>query len=329
MMKSGEMTSRERVEAALAGGPVDRVPISVWTHFPQRDQTAADLTASTLAWQERYGFDLVKFMPPGDYMTIDWGAVSVYEGAPGGTRTTTKFPIEQIEDWARLLPLDVHTGFNRLILDALRATRQALDPDVPLLQTIFTPLIIAQKLSNDRAIAHVRERPDLLHGALDAITTTTQAMVEASFAAGADGIFLAVRVADFELTTEAEYREFGLPYDLRVLAAVSPEAITLLHFHGEQPMLHLAADYPPGFLNWHDRHTATSLGDGQRASGRPVAGGINERAMPTAAPEAIAAEVRDAIAQTGGRGVLITPGCVVPFAVPEANVRAARAAVAA
>jgi uroporphyrinogen decarboxylase len=329
MTERDEMTSRERVRAAMAGEPVDRVPISVWTHFPERDQTAADLTASTLAWQERYGFDVVKFMPPGDYTTIDWGAASVYEGAPGGTRTTTRFPIERIEDWAKPRPLDVQTGFNRVILDALRATRQALDPDVPLLQTIFTPMIIAQKLSNDRAIAHMRERPDLLHAALDAIATTTQAMVEASFAAGADGIFLAVRVADFGLTTEAEYREFGLPYDLRMLDAVPPEAIVLLHFHGEQPMLHLAADYPAGFLNWHDRHTATSLGDGQRASGRPVAGGINERAMATATPEAIAAEVRDAIDQTGGRGVLITPGCVVPFAVPEAHVRAARAAVAA
>ena len=149
-------------------------------------------------------------------------------------------------------------------------------------------------------------------------------MVAATFAAGADGVFLAVRAADFDLTTEAEYREFGLPYDRQVLDAVPTDAITLLHFHGEQPMLHLAADYPPGILNWHDRRTATSLRDGQRTLGRPVAGGINERAMPTATPDAVAAEVRNAIAQTSGHGVVITPGCVVPFAVPEANVRAAR-----
>lgn len=329
MAATREMTSRERVQAAIAAADVDRPPVSLWSHFPEHDQTAGDLTASTIAWQDRYGFDFVKFMPPGDYTTIDWGAQSVYEGAPGGTRTTTRFPIVQIEDWGRLRPVDVRAGFNGVILDALRRSRQHLDRDVPLLQTIFTPLIIAQKLSNDQAAAHLRERPDLLHAALDVIAATTRAMVEASFAAGADGIFLAVRAADFTVTSEAEYREFGLPYDLRVLEAVPDGAITFLHFHGEQPMLHLAADYPAGILNWHDRRTATSLGDGQQATGRPVAGGINERAVPTASPAAVAEEVRDAIAQTGGRGVLITPGCVVPFAAPEANFRAAKAAVVA
>ena len=327
-MTSGVMTSRERVAAAVASDAVDRPPISLWTHFPERDQTAADLAASTIAWQQRYGFDFVKFMPPGDYTTIDWGAESVYQGAPGGTRTTTRFPIQQIDDWGSLRPVDVRQGFNGVILDALRQSREAIAGDVPVLQTIFTPMIIAQKLSNDRAVEHLRQNPELIHAALGVITETTRAMVDASFAAGADGLFLAVRTADFGIMTEAQYREFGLPYDLRVLDAVPENVITLLHFHGEQPMLDLAADYPAGILNWHDRRTSTSLGEGQRLSGRPVAGGINERAAATATPDAVAAEARDAIAQTNGRGVLITPGCVIPFAAPEANFRAAIAAVA-
>ena len=87
------MTSRERVRTALSGGQVDRPPVALWRHFPEQDQTAADLAAATLDWQARFGFDLVKFMPPGDYPTIDWGAESIYEGAPGGTRRTTRFPI--------------------------------------------------------------------------------------------------------------------------------------------------------------------------------------------------------------------------------------------
>ena len=31
----------------------------------------------------------------------------------------------------------------------------------------------------------------------------------------------------------------------------------------------------------------------------------------------------DAIEQTGGRGLLVTPGCVLPLAVPDAHVQAA------
>ena len=40
-------------------------------HFPDRDQTAADQAAVTLDWQARFGFDFIKLMPPGDYMSID------------------------------------------------------------------------------------------------------------------------------------------------------------------------------------------------------------------------------------------------------------------
>src|SRR5690348_2132183 len=102
-----EMTPSERVRSALAGEAVDRPPVSLWRHFPERDQRAADLAAETLAWQRAFDFDLIKFMPPGDYATIDWGAQSAYAGSPGGTRQTTRFPVTMAEDWATLPPLDV------------------------------------------------------------------------------------------------------------------------------------------------------------------------------------------------------------------------------
>ena len=67
-------TAWQRVEAALAGEPADPVPVSLWHHFPERDQTAAGLAEATYAFWSRYAFDFIKFMPPGDYGTIDWGA---------------------------------------------------------------------------------------------------------------------------------------------------------------------------------------------------------------------------------------------------------------
>ena len=66
-----EMTPWERIEAAITGAALDRPPVSLWMHFSDRDQTAADLAAVTLDWQARFGFDFIKLMPPGDYMSID------------------------------------------------------------------------------------------------------------------------------------------------------------------------------------------------------------------------------------------------------------------
>jgi len=45
-------------------------------------------------------------------------------------------------------------------------------------------------------------------------------------------------------------------------------------------------------------------------------------------PQAVAAEVRDALAQTGGgAGLIVGPGCVLPIPTPESNIRAAIGAV--
>ncbi|HEU5433883.1 MAG TPA: uroporphyrinogen decarboxylase family protein, partial [Thermomicrobiales bacterium] len=247
------MTPIERVRAALAGDAVDRAPVALWRHFPERDQRAADLTAETLAWQRAFEFDLIKFMPPGDYATIDWGAASEYVGSPGGTRQTTRFPVTTAEDWAALPPLDVRRGFNGEMLEAVRQTRRALAPTVPLLQTIFSPLTIAAKLSNGAVTRHLRERPDLVHAGLRRIAAVTHQMLAASLAAGADGIFFASQLADRSALDDAAYAEFGIPYDLAALAALDPAAILLLHLHGQQPMLEIADRYPPGLLNWHDR----------------------------------------------------------------------------
>src|SRR3989442_651243 len=64
------------------------------------------------------------------------------------------------------------------------------------------------------------------------------------------------------------------------------------------------------------------------AGGR--AGGLGESTpLPHGPADAVAAEARDAIRQTGGRGLILTPGCVLPLAVPDANLAAAVGAVRA
>src|SRR3712207_8161027 len=52
---SEHLSSRERVMLALAGDEVDRPPISLWQHFPNRDQSAEDLAAATADWQGKLG----------------------------------------------------------------------------------------------------------------------------------------------------------------------------------------------------------------------------------------------------------------------------------
>src|SRR5262249_354877 len=154
-------------------------------------------------------------------------------------------------------------GFNGEVIDAVARTRAALEPDVPLLHTIFSPLTVAMKLSNTQAVGHSRSNPGELKNALHVITEVTRRCVESSHAVGADGFCFATQCADEAVMSVDAYREFGLSFDLAVLEAVPSDAIVLLHLHGSRPMFDLQAEFPVQVINWHDRRAEPSLRDGR------------------------------------------------------------------
>lgn len=320
----GEAPSpRDDLSRAIQGLESDRVPVSVWRHFPERDQNASDLADATVEWQERFDHDFVKFMPPGDYPTIDWGASSVYTGSRSGTRETTVFPVDSPSDWSGIDVISGRDGFHGVMLDALSATADRLHDDVPLLHTIFSPLTIAMKLSNGKAVSHARLDPARLEEALARIAEVTADHARAALAAGADGIFFATQCADAAIMSEAEYRRFGMTFDLPIAQAIAGRGLIFLHLHGEKPMLALARDYPADIVNWHDRRSGPSLSDGRTVIDRCVAGGIDEAAIVQRNASEVEREARDAVAAMNGRFLVVCPGCVIPIDTPEANIEAA------
>ena len=324
-----EMTRAERVQAALAGDPVDRPPISLWMHFPNADQSAEQLAESTTRWQTALDLDFIKLMPPGDYACIDWGLQSEYRGAAGGTRDTTYFPIQTLDDWANVQPVDITQGFNAEVVRACTLARAAVGDDVPVLQTIFSPLTIANKLSDGRVIEHLRSNPDVIHDVLAVIEAVTIEMTRASLAAGAQGIFFASQCASAEVMTRDEHDAFGVRHDLPVLLAAQAagSGFTMVHVHGAQTYLDVLAAYPGHALNWHDRRVGPTIASvlhdyPQRAA----VAGIDEHGMAALAVAEVREQVLDARQQAQDRHLLLGPGCVIRTATPAAQLRAAVAA---
>jgi uroporphyrinogen decarboxylase len=114
-----------------------------------------------------------------------------------------------------------------------------------------------------------------------------------------------------------------------VLEAAGASRFMLLHIHGFEIMFDALSRYPVHALNWHDRQTAPSLTDGQATSGRCVVGGIDDQAIVAGSAAEAAAQAEDALIATGGRLMMLAPGCVIPVVAPTehiaAIVRAARA----
>jgi uroporphyrinogen decarboxylase len=323
-MPVSQMTHWERMEAAVAGQAVDRVPVSLWRHFPGIDLDPAGLAEACVGWQRTYDFDLVKFMPGGTYGVEDWGATSADVGSPIGARAVIRPGLTAAEAWprlARLAPTEGHLGRE---VKALALAAAALNGEVPILQTVFSPLTTAIKLAGDRVFADLRRRPDLVEAGLAIIAETTIGFARACLQAGAHGLFFATQCASYRMLNAAEHLRFGVRYDRLVLDAVAGESkFTMLHLHGNDVMFDQVLDYPVNMVNWHDRRSDLDLAGAMSRFDGLLVGGLNEATtLPNGRIEAIKREVRDAIAQTNGSRLMIAPGCVIPIATPESHYRA-------
>ena len=322
------MDKRERLQRTIAGEPVDRPPVALWRHWPMDDQTPEGLAEATVHFQREWDWDFIKVTPSSSFCLRDWGARDEWRGHPEGTRDYVVRPVQSPDDWARLVVLDPCQGSLEAQLTALERIRAALGDEVPVIQTVFSPLAQAKNLAGeDRLLLHLRRYPDALRRGLETITETTVRFVEAVRERGADGIFYAVQHARYDYMAEEEYRLFGRPYDLRILEAARGMWLNVLHLHGETVMLETLADYPVQVLHWHDREGGPALEVGQALFGGAVSGGVGRRTLVLGTPEEIAAEVADAVARTGGRRLILSTGCVAPLTTPWGNLRALRQAV--
>lgn len=318
------MSHWERINAALKGEEVDHAPVSLWRHWPVEDETAEGLAAAMVKWQRQYDFDLVKFMPTGMYGVHDWGAQTVYNPGFRGNRILTEVGLHAPEEWPKLAKLDVTKGAYGQEIEAIRLAADELQGSVPIFQTVFSPLTTAIKLAGDAAYAHVRMHPDLLKEGLEIITDVTVRFTQACLEAGAAGIFFATQGMSYRLFSKDEYKEFGAAYDVPILNAVHDAGkLNLLHVHGEDVMYDLATTYPVDMINWHDRITPPSLAEAKEMFGGVLVGGIEDRKVIAEGPlDEIRNEARTAIEQTGGRRIVVGPGCVIPTNTPDENIRA-------
>ena len=141
------MTPRDRVWAALLGEPVDRPPVSFWGHVYHRESTAQELVDHTLERYERYGWDWIKLNPRKHYHVEPWGVRYRYPGTPDVKPKLEAWPIAAGDDWATIREVPHDQGALGEQLEAVRMLRARLPQDVPVVQTVFTPLAILGEMT--------------------------------------------------------------------------------------------------------------------------------------------------------------------------------------
>jgi uroporphyrinogen decarboxylase len=324
------MDKRERIEAAIQGEEVDRVPIALWRHWPGDDQRPADLATAHLRWQDEYDWDFLKVTPANTYTLREWGINDTWKGDIEGRRTHLERVVDSPDDWTSLKVLNPSDGTLGDQLETLRLIQQELGEDVPFVQTIYSPLSQARELAGDPTlIRHMRQNAGQIHHALQTITDTTVRFIQEAKKLGIAGILYEIHHANYNTMAESEYEVFGRPYDLQLLRTVDDDEIWLngVQINGSPVMANYIGDYPVAFIAYEDRQALPGIGEmAKRAKGAAL-GGIDRWTLHEDDPSQAITQLKDAKKQTGGLSWIAGTGVNIPITMPASNLRRLRAAV--
>jgi uroporphyrinogen decarboxylase len=172
----------------------------------------------------------------------------------------------------------------------------------------------------------MRTQPDRLRSGLNVITETTLRFVDALRRTGIAGILLITELASYEILTDTEYQNYGLPYDYKILDSIPGEWwFNMIQVMGDAPMLHLFANSPVQVLNWSDQEAQPPL---DRAPvdfrGAPCGGLGGNKHLHLATPSVVHDAGREALRLMGRRRLILGSGDAVPITSPVSNLQAAR-----
>ena len=302
------MTASERVQAAIAGEQVDRVPFCFWHHFKPEGsgERMAELTMEF--FRKKFDLDIVKIMPDLPY------------------------PEPQTAQWSTLPRLGLDTPSFREQLICIRKLRSQLDSDFPLILTLFSPFTsITRFIGRTEAIEQARKNPEDFKQGLAIIAANLREFVSAAIEAGASGIFFSCMGATNADLTREEYAEIARPYDLHVLGGAQAGWLNIVHVHadptqeGDEIYFEDFTDYPIAVMSWSDRITGPSLSEALILTDKCLMGGLWERGPLTHGSETeLENEILSAISQTKGLRLILANGCSVPDDTSEEWLHIAR-----
>lgn len=313
-------TPRERFRAVMAGELADRSPVTAWRHHRESEYPGGPLAQWTADFARRWRWDWVKVNPRATYYAEVWG--NQYRTGDYEVRDIprqTGVAVTSVDD---LAAIDVRSD-SPVLAEQVRmvATVHELVPELPVVQTIFSPL---STLIQTAGLSYYAGRPTfgvngrleltqllttdpaLAHRALRAITDTWLAYVGQLRDAGVEGLFYALTgTQNPQITSADTFAEFSEPYDLAILEA-SSDLARIVHTCGEHARPDLLTTWGAA-VSWdHFAHGNPELGE---LDVGVVAGGVDHRAFGDVST--VAEEARAAAELGGRRPLLVTPTCSV------------------
>jgi uroporphyrinogen decarboxylase len=200
-------------------GIADRPPVGAWGHTYREEWSPSALASVTVKRARQFGWDFVKFQPRASSFAEAFGSVYKPAGHPFKGPVLLSAAVPDLDSWRKV------EFVNRKALDdqveSIGLVAGDLGSDVPVIQTVFSPITVGGYLvgkSSARVRRELRQHPELVRPALDRIAEALVDFSRRSVEAGAAGIFYAISgYTSKDAMSESAYRETLLPYDLGVL----------------------------------------------------------------------------------------------------------------
>lgn len=280
-----KLTGKERVDRALRGEDVDRVPFTFWHHFGLEKYPGDRLAAATLEFHRKFHTSLVKVMS--DYP---------FPKAPG------KWHELRVDD--NPFPEQIR---------ALSLIHEGLGNQTYFLETIFNPWNVAEKLSSKEAVLKLKaEKPQALLDTLEAIAESEARHARKALGVGAAGIFLAIANAQDGILTQADYAKFSEPFDRLILQAAENAPLNTLHLHGDKVYLErFYKGWPVAAINYSNHGTRVSVADVRRKYPGVIMSGLDETNFRKLSAAAMKQQWQSA-QEAAGKRFILAPGCSIP-----------------
>ena len=293
------MNKKQRFLAAVRGEPVDYPPTVAWCNFATDAVDGEENARRQLAFHAACDWDICKVM--NDYRLAP----------PRGIET-----IDTPADMLRFMQQSMSERIYAEQLKCLRIMRARLGPEVPLVDTLFEPFFSLLFAVGFSRAAFIRSHPDEASAMLTALSDTFVDYIAEIRKVPVDGVLYATNACilapSSRAISEAEFRTFHEPYDLRLLNAMQG-MVRIVHAHGNPLELTRILDYPCEVFSWSDRLAGNpSIASVRKITGKCLMGGVDESRLQERSLPEIRAEVADALAQAGGsRNFILSPGCNV------------------
>jgi MtaA/CmuA family methyltransferase len=325
------MNSYDRLSARLRGETVDRPPnfdimMTFAAHFIGQplDRYYQDyrvLCAANFAVREAFDLDILQAISDPYREAADFGAQVEF---PGDNLPVCKVPLLAEPGDLHLLRRPDPDAGRRMSdrLEAVRLFRQRAGGEVPIMGWVEGALAEAADLRGvGTLLTDLYDRPEWVRDLLEMCAEVEIQFAKAQVAAGADIIGLGDAIAS-QVSPKA-YRQFALPYEQRIFAAVHEMgALARLHICGNTTRI-LAGMVESGAdiidVDWmvDMRHAAEVFGDRAAICGNadPVT------VMLNGTPKQVRQVTLDCLAAGGPRGISAA-GCEIPDGTPPDNLRA-------